>query len=287
MFAVFKKELQAYFHNVTGFIFMGFFLLITGFFFTTMNLLQSSPEYNGVLGTITFTFLIVVPILTMRLLSEESRQKTDQLLFTSPVGISGIVLGKYLAALCVFLMTLMVTFVYPVLISFVGRIATAQVASGYVGMFLLGASFIALGLFVSSLTDNQVIAAVVTFAVLLFVWILDWIQQAIPSDALSGLVFAALLVAGFTAFVFLTVRNIIVTISTGVIGAAVIVIVYLTNSSGYQGFIVNFLKWFSLLKRYGDFNMGVLSLSPIIYYISFCFAFIFLTIRVIEKRRWK
>jgi ABC-2 type transport system permease protein len=289
MVAVFFRELRAYFQGIIAFIFMGVFLLISGLFFTFMNLLASSPEYNSVLGSITFIFLIVVPVLTRRLLSEESRQKTDQLLLTSPLGLTGIVLGKYLAAQAVFILTLIITFVYPILLSTVtlGRLAMPHIIGAYVGFFLLGSSFIAVGLFVSSLTDNQVIAFVVTAGALLLMWIIDFIQQAVPSDQTSGLIFAAILAALVTLFVYLTIRNIIVTVLVALAGGALIVILFLSDAKSFEGLIVRFLQWFSLLRRYGDFNRGVLALSPIVYYISFSAAFIFLTVRVIEKRRWK
>lgn len=289
MIAVFIRELRAYFQGIIGFVFMGFFLLISGLFFTAMNLLPSSPEYNNVLASITFIFLIVVPILTMRLFTEEVRQRTDQLLLTSPLSLTGIVLGKYLAAQAVFVMTLVITCIYPILLSTVtlGRIALAHIIGAYIGFFLLGSAFIAVGLFVSSLTDNQVIAAVVTFGALLLMWILDIIQQAVPSDQTAGLIFAAILAALVALFVYLTIRNWIVTILTILAGAALLVILFIVDAKGYEGLIVRFLQWFSLLKRYGEFSQGVLSLSPIVYYISFCTAFIFLTVRVIEKRRWK
>jgi len=287
MLAVMIREFRAYFQSITGFVFMGFFLLISGFFFTLMNLLQSSPDYTSVLGSITFVFLLVVPILTMRLMTEETRQKTDQLLLTSPLRITDIVLGKYLAAQAVFLMTLVITILYPILLSFVGRIAAMEVIGAYIGFFLLGSAFIAVGLFISSLTDNQVVAAVVTFSALLFMWILDWIQQAVPSDRLSGVIFAALLVTGLTLFVFLTIRSWILSAGVLLAGTALVVILFLVNPQLYQGLIVRVLEWFSLLERYNDFSRGILSISPIVYYISFSSAFIFLTVRVIEKRRWQ
>jgi ABC-2 type transport system permease protein len=290
MIAVFLRELKSYFENITGFIFMGFFLLLSGIFFVFNNLIPQSPNYNGVLGTITFIFLIVVPILTMRLLSEEARQKTDQLLLTSPLSLTGIVLGKYLAALGVFLATLVVTFLYPILISFVGDVVVSEIVGGYIGFFLLGAAFIAVGLFVSSLTDNQVIAAVVTFAALLIMWILDALQQGLPSDPLSGAAFAGLLVLGLALFLYLTLRNWIVPTATVIVGGGVIALFYFvigSKATNFEGFIVKVLKWFSLLDRYQNFSLGILDLSSVVYYISFSAVFVFLTVRVIEKRRWQ
>ena len=152
---------------------------------------------------------------------------------------------------------------------------------------LLGSSFISIGLFVSSLTDNQVIAAVVTFSSLLFVWLIDWIAQGLPTDKVSGIVFASILALAAGAFVYYNTKNIYVGVATTLVGAAVIVATYfLADRYFFDGFIVRVFEWFSLLKRYEEFQMGVLSLAPIVYYITFSAAFNFMTIRVIEKRRW-
>jgi ABC-2 type transport system permease protein len=288
MLAVFRRELKAYFASPIGFVFVGFFILIGGVFFAMSNLLSGNPNFTGVLGNLTFIFLFLVPILTMRLISEETRQKTDQLLITSPLGITGIVLGKYFAAVGVFVITLLITVIYPVIMSFfaLGGLAWWEILGGYVGFFLLGSSFIAVGLFFSSLTDNQLIAAVETFAALLLVWILDYIAQSVPSDAISGLVFLAVIGMGLVALVFFATRNTIATAGTFVVVAAAVVLLFALDRPLFEGLIAKVLTWFSLIKRYNDFNMGILGLSPIVYYISFSGAFVFLTIRMIEKRRW-
>lgn len=287
MLAVFKRELKAYFSSATGYVFMGFFLLLSGFFFAMINLFNASPNYNSVLGEITFIFLIVVPILTMRLMSEEARQKTDQLLLTSPLRLSDIVLGKYLAAVTVFLMTLAVTCIYPIILSFFGQLAVWEIVGGYIGFFLLGSSFISIGLFISSLTDNQVIAAVATFTALILIWVLNWLIQALPTSQASGIIFAAILVAAVALFVYYTTRNIYVSVAVAVIGVAIFVAIYFFSGGGFfEGFIGRAFKWFSLLDRYNDFQLGLLSLSPIVYYITFSAAFIFMTVRTLEKKRW-
>src|SRR5690554_4311168 len=137
MIAVLKRGLKTYFLTPTGYIFMGFFLLIFGFFFDIGNLFSANPNYNSMLGKIIFVFMILVPILTMRLLAEESRQKTDQLLLTSPLSVTEIVLGKYLAAVAVFLLTVAVTCIYPIILSFFGSIAVSEIVGGYLGFILL------------------------------------------------------------------------------------------------------------------------------------------------------
>lgn len=287
MLAVYKRELKAYFTSSTGFIFMGFFLLLSGFFFTMTNLFGASPNYNSVLGSITFVFLLVVPILTMRLFPDDKRQKTDQLLLTSPLNLGGIIVGKYLASVTVFFLTLLITVIYPIILSFFGTLAVWEILGGYIGFMLLGSAFIAIGLFVSALTDNQVIAAVVTFSALLLMWILDWIQQGLPTDRVSGIIFAGIIALAAGVFVYFNTKNIYVGVATTLVGAAIIVgTFFLADKYFFEGFIVRIFEWFSLIKRYDEFQMGILSLSPIVYYLTFSASFVFLTIRVLEKKRW-
>lgn len=286
MLAILKRELKTYFLTPVGYIFMGFFLLISGFFFAFGNLFQGSPNYNSMLATITFVFMILVPVLTMRLLAEETRQKTDQLLLTSPLSVTQIVLGKYLAAVAVFLLTIGVTFIYPIILSFFGSIALSEIISGYIGFLLLGASFIAVGLFVSSLTENQVVAAVVTFSLLLIFWIIDGLHQFLPNTTTSGIVFITLLLFSLIFIIYRSTKNPFIMILTGIIGAAGITIGYFINNFLYDGLILKFIDRLSLLKRFEPFISGNLSLSPVVFFLSFITCFIFLTIQMIEKRRW-
>jgi ABC-2 type transport system permease protein len=288
MLAVFRRELKAYFTSPLGYVFVGFFILIAGVFFAISNLLSGSPSYTGVLSNLTFIFLFLVPILTMRLFSEEMRQKTDQLLITSPLSITGIVLGKYLAAVAVFVITLLVTVLFPVIMSFYALLGLAwwEILGGYIGFLLMGCSFIAIGLFFSSVTDNQLIAAVETFAANLLIWILDYLSQSMPSGAVSGLVFLGLVGVGLVALVYFSTRNTLASIVSFVVAAAAVTLLYVFVPTLFPGLIGKVLSWFSLVKRYSDFGNGVLSLAPIVYYISFSGAFVFLTIRMIDKRRW-
>jgi ABC-2 type transport system permease protein len=288
MLAVFLRELKAYFTTPIGFIFVGFFILMTGLFFALSSLLNANPNYNQVMDTITIVLLIAVPILTMRLLSEETKQGTDKLLVTSPLSITGIVLGKYLAAVAVFLLALAITVTYPVILTFFATegLAGWEIAGAYLGFFLLGSSLIAVGLFFSSLTENQLIAAVETFAALLFVWFLDVVSKAAPSSAASGVVFLAVAAAGLALLVFFGTRSTSTALLTGLAAAGVAVLLYVFQAASFPGLIGRVLDWFSLLKRYEPFIRGILSLSPIVYYISLCGVFIFLTVRMIEKGRW-
>lgn len=286
MLAVLNKELKSYFNSITGYIFMGVFLLIIGIFFAMSNIIPGSPDYNSVLSSANFIFLILVPMLTMKLLSEEAHQKTDQLLLTSPLKVVDIVLGKFLAAFILFLITIGITIIYPLILSEYGALAGWEIIGNYIGFILLGASFISIGVFISSLTENQVASAVGTFGALLFIWLIDWLSQSIPTSVTSGIAFAIILGILLCLIVYSATKSTYATIAALVVSFIAIALVFIINKTLYEGFTAKVLGWFSLLKRYDNFYIGILDMSSIIYYLSFIFAFLFLTIRMIEKRRW-
>lgn len=286
MIAVFNKEMRSYFTSAAGYIFMAVFLLISGIFFAFINLLQASSYFNPVLENCTFVFLLLVPVLTMRTLAEETHQKTDQLLLTSPLKLSDVVLGKYFAAVALFVITLLITCIYPLIMSLFGNIGVWEIAGNYIGFLFMGASFISVGLFVSSVTENQVTSAVGTFGALLFIWLIDWLQEGLPTSLTSGMVFAGLLVLSVCVVIYYSTQNTYAVIIAGIVGGVAMAVVYFAKKTLYEGLTARFLGWFSLLKRYDSFSMGMLDISSIIYYITFSAAFVFLTIRMIEKRRW-
>lgn len=286
MGAIFKRELASYFLTPIGYIFMSLFLLISGILFSIGNLFQLSPSFSGFLSSILFIFLLAVPVLTMRLMTDELRQRTDQLLLTSPVKITEIVLGKYFAAVVVFLITILITVIYAVVMSFHGEIDGWESFGSYIGFILLGCSFIAIGLFISATTENQVVAAIVTFCALLVSWIMDFIQQGVPSDPTAGFVFLAAAIVGICVWIYLATKNLVIPIALCVLGAAAALIVFLVAKEQYVGFIGKVLEWLSLVKRYDSFPRGLLRLDSVVYYISVSAFFVFLTVRLIEKKRW-
>ncbi len=234
MRAVYRRELQGYFLSPIAYVFIGIFMLVSGIFFAMSNVLSQQAAFNGMLGNLTFLFMLIVPVLTMKLLSEERKNKTDQLLLTAPVSLTSIVLGKYLAAVTVFLVTLVVSAIYPITLFLYGNPSLVEILNGYLGFFLLGSALIAVGLLMSGLSENQVTAAVSTFGVLLLLWL--------GGDVLSSLVSV--------------------------------------------DWINSVLDWFSVYNRFQNFTSGLLSITQVIYYISFSAVFVFLTIRLLESRRW-
>ena len=223
MWAVFKREVRSYFVSPVGYVFIGLSLFLASIFFQQSIVVGREIDFGYLLYPMAVALVFLVPVLTMKLLAEERRTGTEQLLITSPRGITEIVLGKYLAAVFVFAVSVVFTLVYVGIILGFGRPELSVLANSYLGYLLIGLAYIAVGLFASSLTESQVISAILSFVFLFAMWV---------STSLPG------------------------------------------------------IGWLSLLQRYDDFLRGILSIKQVIYFLTFTGLFIFLTVRIIERRRW-
>lgn len=174
--AICKKELQLYFYSPTAYAAFAFFFLISGYFFAA-NFLNppNIVDVRPVIGTVTFVFLLIIPLLTMRLMSDELRQGTDELLFTSPASITEIIIGKYLAAIVVMFMLVVGCLLYPWIMSAYGALDQPILWLSYLSMFLIGAAMMSVGLFASSLSAHQMVTGIVAFAILLMLWTVEWL----------------------------------------------------------------------------------------------------------------
>ena len=187
MLAIYKRELKSYLTSMVGYLFMFFVLLIAGIYFSAYQLSAAYPKFEYTLNAMTFVFLIAVPILTMRVLAEERKQKTDQLLLTSPVSVSGIVMGKYLALVTIYAIPIAVLATYPLIMSKFGTVAFGSAYTALLGFFLLGSANIAIGVFFSAITESQVIAAVLTFVFLFAFYKVPLSQQEVLFPAKESL----------------------------------------------------------------------------------------------------
>ena len=286
MAAIWWRELRAYFQSPFGYISMGLFLVLFGITATFSILFPRSPLFGGVLAQMRFMLIFVVPVLTMRLFTEERRLRTDQLLLTVPLQLTDIVLGKFGAAMTVLVTMLLITVTYPVALSFFGDLPAGETVTAYVGFLLLASAFVAVGCFISSTTESLVVASIVTFVALFLMWVMPGLQRLIPADQSAGIIFTAALGAGVAGLTFLATRNIIVTAGAALVAAAAVVVIVLVDITFYDTFINRFLVWFSPVDRYDTFARGLLNLSPIVYYLTFSAFFLLLTVRMIDKRRW-
>lgn len=286
MLAIYKKELRAYFTSMMGYVFISFFLVIIGLYFFAQNLYSQSANFEYTLSAITFIFVLMAPLLTMRLMAEEKKQKTDQLLYTSPVTATSIVIGKFLAVFSVFLIVMVIISFYPLILSLYGEINFAPAYAGIVGFALLGAAYLAMGLFISSLTESQVVAAVVSFIVFLVTVLMDGLANIIPTDNQTAFIVFTIIIIIICLITYLMTKNVTLTLGIGVVGEAAIVAIYLLKPTLFDGAVIAVFEWVSVNARYSPFYYGIFDLSAVVYYISIAFLFIFLTIQAIKKKRW-
>ena len=217
MTAIYKRELKSYLTSMVGYLFIFFILVLTGIYFSAYQLSAAYPKFEYTLSAITFAFLIGVPILTMRVLAEERKQKTDQLLLTAPVSVSGIVIGKYLALVTVFAVPMAVMCTYPLIMSRFGTVEFASAYTAVLGFFLLGCANIAIGVFMSALTESQVIAAVLTFVFLFAFYMMNGISSFFSQTSMSTcvtfglLILAAAITVGvlFSLIIYILVNGVV------------------------------------------------------------------------------
>lgn len=286
MLAIYKKELKSYFTSMIGYIFIAFFLVIIGLYFVVYNLNGGLANFEYVLSSVSFLYVILVPILTMRLMAEENRQKTDQLLFTSPLSPEKIILGKFLAVVTVFCIAMAVTLYYPLILSKYGEVDLKLAYAGILGFTLLGVAYLSLGLFISTLTESQVVSAVVCFIVVLISYLMTGIAGLIPSDNKSAWIVFGVLFLVVCIVSYLMMHNFMLSIVLGTVGEVALAMVYFIKPSFFDGSVVKFFNWFSVVDRFNNFTLGILDLSSIVYYLSMAFLFVFLTVEAVKKRRW-
>ncbi len=285
MEAIYKKDLQSMFNNMTGFVLCAFLIFIMGIYFTALHLVGGYAELGAFFNGITFTFLVVVPLLTMRGISQERREKTDQLLLTSPVTIGEIVWGKYFALVSVFAIPMAITTTLPIIMSLFGNISFVRSYMAIGAFFLLGCTALAVGFFISTLTESVLISGISTFAVLLILYLMPAISSIVPSSALGSAVCFTLLFMVLCALLYYLVQNIFV---SGVAFFAVVTLtwgIFIFSPNTLQGAFVSVLNSLAIFGRYEVFVSGTLDITAIVYYISAVLVFIFLTCQSLEKQR--
>jgi len=286
MLALLKKELRLYFLTPSGWIFISVFLFISGIMFSVQMVFPGNSQYSAFLANLPFIYLFVIPFLTMRTFADERKMMTDQLLFTGATRLLGIVLGKFLSALIVYLATIALSFIYPLILSFHGRLDWPTILGAYIGFILLGMSFIAIGIFASQLTENLFTSAVLCFCMIMLTFLVDIIRRYVPSSEASSLIWTIILALIPLYWLYSAGKNWLITLLAGLILASVLLPFWLFGRDLFSGFIGRSLGWLSLTRRFLTFPMGILSLDAIVYYLSFSGFFLFLTVMGLEKRRW-
>ncbi len=287
MLAVYKRELRSYFQSMVGCVFVAFLIAFTGIYFMAYNMTAGYPYFSYTLSGSLIVFLVGIPLITMRSFSEERRNRTDQLLFTAPVSLWKIVWGKYLAMATVIAIPNVIFCIFPLIIMSQG---TAYLTVDYISIgvfFLLGCVYAAIGMFLSSLTESQIIAFISTFGILLVLYLWDGILSMLPASALSGLLGVLILLAVVVFYIWHMTGNAVLSGIVGAAGAAVGIAVYIADSGVYENLLTNVLGRLALANVFTDITSNsIVDLTGIALYLSIIAVFVFLTIQSIQKRRW-
>ena len=280
MTAIYKRELKSYFQSMTGYVLIAFLVIFTGIYFMAYNLNSGYPYFSYVLMNINYVLIIIIPMLTMRSFAEERKNKTDQLLLAAPVKLFDIVMGKYLAMVTVFAVPCLIFCIFPIIIKSFG---TAYLKVDYLAIlmfFLLGCVYLAIGMFLSSLTESQIIAAVTTFGVLLLIYLWGGLINFLPTSATSGMIGIVVLVTIAALIIYRMTGNWMIAGIIEAIGVVAVVIVSFVKSSLFENILVNIMKKLYLADVFDNVAYNKLfDVSGLILYLSVAGVFIFLTMK--------
>lgn len=286
MIAVLKHELRLYFHSLTAYVFGAFLLAFVGIGAMLYNIQAAVSNFEFVLSFGSLVFVVIVPILTMRVIAEERKQKTDQLLYALPITTTQVILGKYLALLVVYLIPLALISLYPLLFAQFGEVYLPTSYGSIFAFFVLGAALIALGVFISSLTDNQGFAAGIGIAAILLNYYSVSLSEYISSTAFGSLAALCVLVVLLAMLVkYLTKNETLAYFGAG--GLLVLIMgFYMYDPTKFEGLLPQVMADLSLFERFYVFVNGVFDMTAIVYYLTVIIFFLFLAVQSLEKRRY-
>lgn len=286
MSAVFRHELRSYFHSLTAYVFGAFLLAVVGLGSVLYNLQAAVSNFEFVLSFASIIFVVIVPILTMRTLAEERRQRTDQLLYSLPITTTQVVLGKYFALLVVYLIPLAVVSLYPLLFSQFGEVYLPTSYGSLFAFFMMGAALLAVGMFLSSLTDNQGFAAGIGIAAILLNYYSVSLAEYTSSTAMGSLIALYVIALLLGVVIHNLTRNENLAYGVTLVLIAALSVAYFVNSSAFEGLLPDIMTKLSLFRRFNSFVNGAFDLTAIVYYVSVMGFFLFLSVQSMEKRRY-
>ena len=286
MIAVFKHELRSYFHSLTAYVFGAFLLVFVGIGSVLYNLQAAVSNFEFVLSFGAMIFVVIVPILTMRVIAEERRQKTDQLLYALPITTTQVILGKYLALLVVYLVPLCIISFYPLIFSRFGNVYLLTSYGSILAFFVMGAALIALGVFISSLTDNQGFAAGIGIAAILLNYYSVSLSESVSSTAFGSLIALVVLIVLLGFVIHHLTKNEALSWAVTLVLYAAAMLTYWLDSTKFEGLLPAVMTKLSLFERFNVFVNGVFDMTGIVYYASVIALFLFLSVQSLEKRRY-
>ena len=286
MKAVLKHELRIYFHSLTAYIFGAFLLAFVGIGAVLYNLQAAVSNFEFVLNFSNLIFVVIVPILTMRVIAEERKQKTDQLLYSLPITTSQVVLGKYFALLTVYLIPLLIISIYPLIFSRFGEVYLPTSYGSILSFFIMGSALLALGVFISSLTENQGFAAGIGIAIILLNFYSVRLSEYVSSTALGSAIAMSVIIIALAAIIRYLTKNTNLAYGFCIIFIAIILITYYVDMTILEGLLPDIMKKLSLFDRFNVFVNGIFDMTSIVYYLTLIVFFLFLSVQSLEKRRY-
>ena len=286
MIAVLKHELRNYFHSLTAYVFGAFLLVFVGIGAMLYNLQAAVSNFEFVLSFSSLIFVVIVPILTMRVIAEERKQKTDQLLYALPISTVEVVIGKYLALLILYFIPLCVIATYPIIFSQYGEVYLLTSYGSLLAFFIMGAALIAMGVFISSLTENQGFVAGIGIAAILLNYFSVSLAEYVSATALGSAIAIFVLAGLFGWVIHHLTKNEMLSYGISLGLMAITVIVFFVDGTKFEGLIPNIMKKISLFDRMDTFVNGVFDMTAIIYFVSVIVFFLFLSVQSLEKRRY-
>jgi ABC-2 type transport system permease protein len=286
MTAVLKHELRNYFHTLTAYVFGAFLLAFVGIGAMLYNINSALSNFEYVLSFGCLIFVVIVPVLTMRVIAEERKQKTDQLLYSLPLTTTQVIVGKYLALLVVYILPLCIISLYPLIFAQFGDVYLLTAYGSIAAFFLLGAALIAIGVFISSLTDNQGFAAGIGIALILFNYYSVSLAEYISSTA-KGTMIALWVIGIFLGVIIrLLTKNENAAYAVTLVIVVGSVIIYFVKSELLEGILPTVMSTLSLFERFYTFVNGVFDVTAVVFYLTVIVFFLFLSVQSLEKRRY-
>ncbi len=286
MIAILKHELRIYFHSLTAYVFGAFLLVFVGIGAMLYNLQAAVSNFEYVLSFSSLVFVVIVPILTMRVIAEERKQKTDQLLYSLPVSTTKVILGKFLALLVVYMIPLCIISLYPLIFSQYGEVYLLTSYGSLIAFFIMGAALIAMGVFVSSLTENQGFAAGIGIATILLNYFSVQLAEYVSSTAFGTVVVIFIFAALLAWIVHRLTKNEMLSYGVGLSIMAATVLTFYIDSTVFDGLLPDIMRTLSLFDRFETVVNGVFDMTAIVYFLSVIAFFLFLSVQSLEKRRY-
>lgn len=286
MIAVFKHELRLFFHSLMAYVFGAFLLVFIGIGAMLYNLQAAVSNFEYVLSFSSLVFVVIVPILTMRMLAEEKKQKTDQLIYSLPITTTQVILGKYFSLLVVFLIPMLLISVYPLIFAQYGDVYLLTAYASLFAFFMMGAALLAVGVFISSLTENQGFAAGIGIACILFNYFSVQLSESVSATSGGSMIALLVLIILLGIIIRFVTRNETLAMGVSAILMGTCTVILFVSPETMEGLLPKIMRELSLFERFEVFVNGTFDTTAIVYYITFAIFFLFLSVQSLEKRRY-